>query len=241
MKPEPPADDLLFYATAEHECAYFADRKAVTLFADPNCRKSQRLYTALVQNGFRRSGLVIYRPWCRGCGACVACRVQVSDFAPRRSQRRAWQGNQDVVVVPAAAEYRDEYYELYQRYVKGRHAGGGMDDHSEEQFRDFLLCSWCDTTFYRLQLGERLIGVAVTDRLDDGMSAVYTFFDPDLGKRSLGVFSILWQIEEARRLGLRRLYLGYWIGDSPKMNYKAEYLPQERFIDNRWRRIERIV
>lgn len=237
MKQEPRTDELAFYATAEHECAYFKDRKAITLFADPNFPKSQQLYTLLVHSGFRRSGPIIYRPWCQSCRDCIACRVPVAEFAPRRRQRRAWRDNQDIAVEPAAAEFRDEDFALYQRYVRGRHLGGGMDEHTEEQFRDFLLCSWCNSTFYRLHLDGQLIGVAVTDRLDDGLSAVYTFFDPDLRKRGLGVFSILWQIEETRRLGLGYVYLGYWIGDSPKMNYKVEYRPQERFEDNRWRRI----
>lgn len=238
MKPEPTSYELAFYATAEHECAYFKDRKAVTLFADPNFPKSRGLYTALVQSGFRRSGPIIYRPWCHACRACVACRIPVNAFTPRRSQRRAWLANRDLRVIETAQKVESEHFDLYRRYQQSRHPGGGMDDHTLEQYSDFLLSPWCETTFYEYRLDALLVGVAVTDRLDDGLSAVYTFFEPELAWRSLGVYSILLQIEEARRLGLSYLYLGYWIGDSPKMSYKDEYRPQERFVDNRWQRVE---
>ncbi|MDH3412380.1 MAG: GNAT family N-acetyltransferase, partial [Gammaproteobacteria bacterium] len=119
--------------------------------------------------------------------------------------------------------------------IRARHPGGSMDNPSEEQYREFLSCSWGNTVFFEFRLEGQLAAVAVSDVLDDGLSAVYTFFDPALSKRSLGAYGILWQIEEARRLNLDWLYLGYWIETSPKMRYKGDYRPQQRLIDGRWR------
>jgi arginyl-tRNA--protein-N-Asp/Glu arginylyltransferase len=228
---------LSFYATPEHPCSYLAERQAVTVFADPEFRKDTRLYTALSRYGFRRSGQHIYRPRCPSCEACVPVRVPVRDFAPRRSQRRAWRRNQDLRVAPRLPVFNQEHFALYNCYLEGRHKGGGMDDPTPRQYMEFLTCAWSDTVFYELRLGEDLLGVTVADRLEDGLSAVYTFFDPASAERSLGVFAILWQIAEARRLGMEWVYLGYWIEQSAKMRYKTEYQPLEYFRQGRWTRV----
>jgi len=231
----PAAFNLLsFYATPTHECSYLSGREAVTVFADPEFRKSTALYSVLSRYGFRRSGQHIYRPRCPGCEACVPVRVRVRDFSPRRSQRRAWQNNEDLTVLPRMATFHEEHFALYRRYLEDRHKGGGMDDPSPKQYMEFLTSEWSQTVFYEFRWKRRLLGVTVADRLEDGLSAVYTFFDPAQEKRSLGVFAILWQIAEARRLELDWLYLGYWIGASSKMRYKTEYQPLEYFRDGRW-------
>ena len=229
------AEKLLLFATPAHACSYLPEHDATTLFVDPDYPKDAGIYTLLSQNGFRRSGEHVYRPNCRQCEACVPVRVPVARFHPSRSQRRTLRANRDLDVSACAGRFDREHFDLYCRYQKGRHEGGGMDNPTPKQYREFLLSSWADTLLYEFRHGRRLLAIAVMDRLADGLSAVYTFFEPELAKRSLGTFCILWEIEQARRLGLDWLYLGYWIAESRKMAYKQEFLPQERFLDGRWR------
>jgi arginine-tRNA-protein transferase len=227
---------LAFYATPPHPCSYLPGRSAVTVFADPAGHKDRAIYTAVSHHGFRRSGAYIYRPDCPQCEACVPVRVPVREFAPRRSQRRVLRANQDLRVVARAPELHPEHFDLYRRYLQARHPGGGMDNPTPAQYLEFLASSWSDTVFYEFSTASQVAAVAVVDRLDDGLSAVYTFFDPALATRSLGVYAILWEIDEARRLDLEWLYLGYWVKESPKMHYKVEYQPMEYFRRGVWRR-----
>jgi arginine-tRNA-protein transferase len=230
---------LLLFATPEHSCSYLPENDATTLFVDPEFPKDAGVYTLLSRNGFRRSGEHVYRPNCHDCSACVPVRVPVDRFVPRRSQRRTLRANRDVRVVPRESDFCEEHFLLYDRYLDARHTNGGMDNPTRKQYRDFLLSSWADTVLYEFRLSGHLCAVAVADRLKDGLSAVYTFFDPDYSGRGIGNYCILWQIEETRCLGLQWLYLGYWIAEAPKMLYKQEFLPQERFIDGRWHLCER--
>lgn len=225
---------LLFFATPEHPCSYIPGRQATTLFADPGHPKDARLYSQLSHQGFRRSGRHIYRPRCRTCRACVPVRVPVAEFLPRRSQRRAWQANSDLRVRRLEARFRAEHFALYCSYINTRHPGGGMENPTPQDYVEFLISPWTETRFFEFRAGERLVAVAVADLLDDGLSAVYTFFDPKCAARSPGVFALLWEIEEARRLGLEWLYLGYWIAESSKMRYKREYQPQEHLVKGHW-------
>lgn len=230
---------LLFFATPAHDCSYLPGNDATTLFVDPEFPKDSGVYTLLSQNGFRRSGEHVYRPNCQDCTACVPIRLPVEMFSPRRSQRRTLRDNRDLRVLPRQSEFCEEHFLLYSRYLGARHPHGGMDNPTRKQYREFLLSSWADTLLYEFRLAGHLVAVAVTDRLTDGLSAVYTFFDPDFSRRCIGTYCILWQIEETRQLGFEWLYLGYWIADSPKMLYKQEFQPQEHFIDGRWRVFER--
>lgn len=232
-----PAQMLLF-ATPAHACSYLPGNDATTLFVDPEFPKDAGVYTLLSRNGFRRSGEHVYRPNCHDCSACVPVRLPVDRFEPRRSQRRALRDNRDVRVVARESGFCEEHFVLYDRYLGARHANGGMDNPTRKQYREFLLSSWADTLLYEFRIGAHLAAVAVADRLKDGLSSVYSFFDPELSSRGIGTYCILWQIEETRHLGLEWLYLGYWIADSPKMLYKQDFLPQERFIDGRWHLLE---
>ena len=225
---------LLLYATPAHPCSYLPGKDATTLFVDPEFPKDSGVYTLLSRNGFRRSGEHVYRPNCHECVACVPVRVPVAQFIPRRSQRRSLRDNRDLRVIPHQGAFSEEHFLLYSHYLDARHADGGMDNPTRKQYREFLLSSWANTVLYEFRLAGHLVAVAVADHLTDGLSAVYTFFDPDFSRRGIGTYSILWQIEETRRLGLEWLYLGYWIADSPKMLYKQEFQPQERFIDGYW-------
>ncbi|MCG6897116.1 MAG: arginyltransferase [Thiocapsa sp.] len=233
---------LALYLTGEHACSYLPGRRARTLFVDPTARIDGATYQALVDQGFRRSGAHIYRPACRACAACVPVRIPVADFAPDRSQRRNWRRNApDLDLVDAAAAFDASHFALYRRYLAERHPEGSMaEDASEESYRRFLVEPWGgETRFIELRLSGRLVGVAITDRLDRGLSAVYTFFDPSISDRAPGTFAILMQIEAARRMGVAYLYLGYWLRESPKMRYKDRFRPIEAWNGHDWMRFER--
>jgi arginine-tRNA-protein transferase len=223
-----------FFITPEHPCSYLPDRSAATLFLDPRDTITTDLYQQLADLGFRRSGGHLYRPHCQNCQACIPTRVDVAAFQPRRSQRRVAKRTTDLEVHLEPAAYSDEHYDLYARYVETRHNDGDMYPPTREQFRSFLLSTWSDTRFLTMTLNGEMVCVAVTDQQRDGLSSVYTFFDPDLGDRSLGVMAVLQQLELARGLGLPYLYLGYWIRDSAKMRYKIEYRPLQLFSNGRW-------
>jgi arginine-tRNA-protein transferase len=228
------------YATPPHECSYLSDRQATTVFIDPRFPKDTILYETLSQHGFRRSGEHLYRPHCYHCEACIPVRIPVWAFEPRRSQRRIWKKNQDLAVTAVASVFKQEHFNLYCLYLAARHRGGGMDSPTPESYIQFLSSDWSDTVFYEFRLNRQLLGVAVVDLLESGTSAVYTFFDPAYPARSLGVYAILWEIEETKRLQLDWLYLGYWIRECRKMNYKTEYNPLEHYQHGVWQRLKNI-
>ncbi len=231
---------LLFFSTLPHDCNYLEDELAVSVVADPRAEFSPEVYGRLIDLGFRRSGSNIYAPHCPNCRACTPTRVPVNRFSPNRSQRRSWTRNQDLEVRCAPAGYSEEYFTLYERYLRERHPGGGMDDPTPESFREFLYTDWCETVFLEFRQGEKLLGVAVTDILPQGLSATYTFFDPEEGiARGLGSYAILRQIEEARQRDLAYLYMGYWVADCDKMSYKTRFQPIEGLIDGQWETIRR--
>lgn len=225
---------LDFYLTPTHACNYLPGREAASLVADVGARITTQTYGALIDYGFRRSGEYIYRPHCQGCTACIPVRVPVAAFRPRRSQRRTWQRNQDLKVRRVPVVYQEEHFQLYQRYIADRHRGGGMDHTDSEHYLEFMHAAGIDTGLYEFRSAERLLAVAVVDHLAQGFSAVYTFFDPAEHARSLGVYAVLWQIEELKRRGLPWLYLGYWIKECRKMNYKGRYRPLEIYRDGQW-------
>jgi len=230
----PAAHQLAFYASRRHDCPYLPDRDAVTLFADPDAPMNNDVYGRLSEFGFRRSGRMIYRPACPGCSACIPVRIPAERFRGRRIDRRVWRRNADLAVTATPPTYREDHFRLYRRYLKARHAGGSMDTEDPAQYLEFLTSPWSDTVFYEFRLREALLAVAVTDRLPDGLSAVYTFFDPDARARSLGQYAILWQVAEARRLGLGAVYLGYWIEQCRKMSYKGKIRPLQMYRDGQW-------
>ncbi|MBU3724367.1 MAG: arginyltransferase [Burkholderiaceae bacterium] len=230
-----PVVSLQFYVTAPYPCSYLAHHKARSQVATPNHLINGQVYSDLVQLGFRRSGVFAYRPYCDGCKSCVPLRIPVNEFDPNRTQRRIWGKNQDLNANVSDLRFDDEHYALYQRYQSERHAGGGMDHDSREQYAQFLLQSRVDSRLieFRLASGE-LKMVSIVDLLTDGLSSVYTFYDPAETHRSLGTYGILWQIDLCQRLSLSHLYLGYWIEQSPKMAYKSLFTPHEVLQNGIW-------
>ncbi len=232
-----PLSSLQLYLTAPYPCSYLPELEARSQVATPGFLITTAVYTELVQHGFRRSGTFTYRPRCDGCRQCVPVRVAVEDFAPTRSQRRSWKQHCNLGVSLHDLQDKPEYFELYQRYQKARHRDGGMDDDNPEQYRNFLLQSHVDTLLVEFREGETLRMVSVIDVLEDGLSAVYTFYDPDVTPSSLGTFNVLWQIELCRKMQLPYLYLGYWIEASRKMAYKANFQPLYGLQDGTWQLI----
>lgn len=227
-------EELRFFATAPRPCSYLQDRNAISVFADPEARLSPAIYNQLARYGFRRSGNDLYVPACPGCSECIPVRILASQFVRSRNQQKTWNRNRDLVCRILPADYKEEHFELYARYQKARHPDAGMDNPTPDEYIRFLGCDWCATHFIEFSLDRKPVAVAVTDHLYNALSAVYTFFDPDLGRRSLGTYAILRQIEMARELGCNWLYLGYWIKGSKKMHYKSRFRPIEAYRDGHW-------
>lgn len=229
-----PLLSLRFFVTPHHSCNYFPDRQAVSLVVDPAIVLDIVHYSSLSALGFRRSGENVYRPHCPSCRDCIPIRLDTEKFRPNRSQRRIWRSNDKIQMFTKPAGFDEEHYALYRQYIQARHPAGGMDNDDPEQYRHFIQTDWCPTQLLELREDDDLLAVAVTDKLQNGLSAVYTFYDPTKLARSLGTYAILRQIEECRRQKLKWLYLGYWIPDSPKMQYKSRFRPFEYYDGQRW-------
>jgi len=232
-----PFSLLQFYATSPYPCSYLADREARSQVATPAHLIDAEIYSTLVRAGFRRSGIFTYRPYCDSCQACTPVRLPVDALKPNRSQRRAWKKHAHLQAREQPLVFFSAHYALYNRYQQARHPGGGMDEDSHDQYAQFLLQSRVDTRLIEFSEGDDVRMVSLIDVLDDGLSSVYTFYDPDQAGASFGVYNILWQAEQCRKLGLPYLYLGYWIAESRKMAYKKDFQPIEGLIDGQWQRL----
>ncbi len=226
--------NLPLYLSAASACSYLAEHRSRNLFVDPEADMDLLVYSHLARRGFRRSGRLVYRPHCDACRQCLSIRLPLDRFHMKRRFRRVLEANRDLKVTPRSASFIAEHYALYQRYTAARHADGKMQESTPSEYTDFLMADWCDTHFLEMRLEDRLLAVAVTDQLEDGLSAVYTFFEPEQAKRSLGTFAILAQIGLGRQLQLPYLYLGYWIRDCGKMRYKADFRPLQIFSEGEW-------
>jgi arginine-tRNA-protein transferase len=233
-KDSQPHPKIRLFKTPAHNCSYIQDRQASTIFVDPDLAITKSINTELSGLGFRRSGSHLYRPDCDACKACVSCRIPVKNFPIGNKHRRIIKRNQDLVVVKAKELSCDQSYGLYERYINARHADGDMHPATSDQFKAFIKTGTPDTYFYKLYVKNQLISVSVTDELENGLSAVYTFFEPEEKRRSLGVYSILIQLQKCLENGLPYLFLGYWIKNCQKMEYKADFRPIEFLVEGRW-------
>jgi len=239
---ELPFTTLQFYATAPYECSYLAHHQARSQVATPTHLIHADVYGELVASGFRRSGLYTYRPYCDGCKACIACRVDIERFKPKRFQQRAFKKHQDLEVKIGHLEFFQEHYDLYMSYQHDRHLHGGMDGDDQDQYKQFLLQSKVNSRLIEFRDGPhgeepgKLRIVSIIDVVQSGLSSVYTFFDTSHQSASYGTYAIMWQIEQTRKLQLPYLYLGYYIKESPKMSYKAQFEPLEVLVDDVWQR-----
>ena len=231
---------LKFYQDVHsHHCSYLPGLKAKNLYPDPELLMTNGVYSQLIQYGFRRSGNSCYRPHCQACNACVPVRINIDNSILSRSQRRCLKRNQHLIITQHPAEFSLEHFSLYCRYLKTRHANGGMDNPTHQSYCDFLTSKWSDTHFIQFHDDSKLVGLAVTDYIDNALSAFYTFFDPDYTQQSIGTYAILEQINIAKKLGLSYVYLGYWIEKSQKMSYKQNFSGLEGYIDRQWQSLER--
>jgi arginine-tRNA-protein transferase len=236
MSYKPPRRPQFFYTTAPLPCPYVqgrTERKVVTEIAGP---EAEAMHDRLSRAGFRRSHNIAYAPVCPGCNACVPIRIPTATFQPDRGLRRIARTNEGVEGFEVPPRATAEQFQLFQRYQQARHGDGDMATMSFYDYRAMVEDTPIDSLIVEFRdPDDRLLGACLTDRLGDGLSAVYSFFIPGVEKRSLGTFTILWLIERARALGLPYVYLGYWVGESRKMAYKARFRPSEILVAGTWR------
>jgi len=231
---ELPFSLLQFYATSPYPCSYLPERLARSQVATPAHLIGTEIYSQLVRSGFRRSGVFTYRPRCDHCQGCHPVRLPVNRLQINRSQKRALKRHANLQARELSLAFHEEHFALYCDYQTTRHPGSGMDEDNREQYANFLLQSRVDTRLVEFRENGVLRMVSVIDVLNDGLSSVYTFFDPSVENASFGTYNILWQASQCLALDLPYLYLGYWIPESPKMSYKARFRPLEALIDGKW-------
>ena len=238
MLHRPPRRPQFFYTTAPLPCPYLPGRTERKIVTELSGTEAEALHERLSRAGFRRSHNIAYAPVCPGCQACVPIRVVSEDFTPDRTQRRILRANADLTVSEMPARATAEQFTLFQRYQKNRHADGDMAAMGYYDYRAMIEDTPISTGILEFRdAQDRLLGACLTDWLADGLSAVYSFFDTDQEKRSLGTFAVLWLIGRARSLGLPYVYLGYWVPESRKMAYKARFRPSEILMSGAWHRL----
>lgn len=228
-------DNLLtLYKTEPHACSYIENNEAITLYIDPLAEIDQTTHTYLSEQGFRRSGPIIYKPHCMHCQECISIRIPVNAYIFSRKERRVLQKNSDLDVFAVEHIHHDDFYQLYANYIKTRHADGDMYPPNREQYDNFFSNPFGNTQFIVFKKQHEVKAIAIIDKLNNGLSAVYTFFDPHDDKRSLGTLAVLWQIQQARTLQLPFVYLGYWVKHCQKMRYKTTFTPSEIYFNKQW-------
>ncbi|TQV77516.1 arginyltransferase [Aliikangiella marina] len=227
---------LSFFITPPHNCPYLKDQQSKTIFLSPEVQTNTIIYSALLEKGFRRSGEHIYRPQCENCNACISVRIPTDQFKMTRSQKRVYKKLSHFTTKTEPAHFNQQHFQLFDKYISTRHRDGDMYPTSTHQYQDFLLCDWLECNYLNFWdiSTQKLVATCVYDVVSDGLSAVYTYFDPDYEKFSLGKLAILKLIDIAAKRNLPYVYLGYWIKESQKMSYKGDYRPLECFVNDKW-------
>ncbi|MCK5121708.1 MAG: arginyltransferase, partial [Methylococcales bacterium] len=222
------------FLTEQQPCNYLNKKNSQSAFVHPSFQLNTTIYSQLIEQGFRRSGNEVYTPHCPDCSECIPSRISAEQFIPSKNQRRCIKKNLQTSVTIKPAKFEQAHYDMYMRYQKQRHQEGGMADSSPDDYISFLASDWCNTLFVEFSINGELAAIAIVDLLDNALSAVYTFFEPELSSYSLGTYAVLWQIEHAKEMNLEYVYIGFWIKNCQKMSYKTQYQPIQGFINNEW-------
>ncbi len=222
------------YMSAPHNCTYLREKTASTLMLEPDYPLTGSQFSVLLKSGYRRSGDIVYKPHCYTCNACISVRIPVWEYSPSRAQKRCFRRNQDVQTKILNPSFHNEHFDLFCRYQSWRHSGDIMDHNNPIRYRQFMIDTIVKTIFMEFRIENELLALSVCDLSDDGISAVYTIFDPAHEKRGLGTFAIMKQVEYAKEHDLEYVYLGHWIKQCQKMNYKVRFKPLEAYIDKEW-------
>jgi len=229
---------IRLFETVVDECPYLPDQQSASILVDPEHQIDQNLFAMLSRSGFRRSGEMLYAPKCPNCDACVSVRIPSQEFKASRGQKRTWRKNLDIHVKMEPVSFKQAHFDLYLRYQRHRHPESSMCDDDPQKYVSFINSEYSNSQFLCMYREERLLGISVIDQFEDGLSAVYTFFDPEHSNRSLGTYAILYLLKLARLHHIPYVYLGYWIDGSSKMDYKRNFRPLEGFIDRRWQSLD---
>jgi len=226
------------FATEQSPCSYLDKRNSSSVFVHPSFSLNTEIYSQLIEQGFRRSGDEVYAPHCPTCSECIPARLLVDQFHPNKNQRRCSKKNQAIKVNIKPARFEQAHFEMYLRYQKYKHAEGEMANSTEEEYINFLSSRWCNTLFVEFLINDELAAIAVVDLLDNALSAVYTFFDPEFSSYSLGTYAVLWQLNHAKQMGFEFVYIGYWIKNCRKMSYKTQFEPIQGLVEKEWKKID---
>lgn len=229
---------IRLFETVVDECPYLDDRKSASILVDPDHDIEPALFSMLSRSGFRRSGNMLYAPKCPTCKACISVRIPTAKFSASKSQRRVWRKNTDITVTLEDVRFEQQHFDLYLKYQKHRHAESSMCDDDPQKYIGFIESDYAASKFLCMRIDQQLIGIAVLDQFEGGLSAVYTFFDPDHSSRSLGTYAILYTIKLAKMHEIPFVYLGYWIEQSTKMDYKRKFKPLQGYIDKTWQELD---
>ncbi len=225
------------FLTEQQPCGYLDKKNAQSVFVHPSFSLDTSIYSQLIEQGYRRNGNEVYTPHCPTCSECIPTRLAVNQFKANRNQKRCIKKNQNTRIIVKPAKFEQAHYEMYLRYQNHKHGLGGMADSTEADYINFLSSSWCNTLFVEFSIGQELAAVAIVDLLDNALSAVYTFYEPQFSQYSLGNYAVLWQQNHALEMELEFIYMGFWIKNCRKMSYKNQYRPLQGFIENEWKNL----
>jgi len=234
FKHKPSFEKIQFYTTTEYSCSYIDKMDAQSLVATSYKSINQNIFQDLIKKGFRRSGQYIYKPNCKSCTACIPIRLVAKKFMPSKSQKRIYRKHENLKVQESSLIFKQEHFDLYLKYQNKRHSFINNDQNNLGDYTDFLIKSNVKSKLFEFRDGDLLKIVSIVDIMSDGISAVYTFFDPDDEKVSYGTHSIIWLINWCKTQQLKYMYLGYWIGECNKMKYKTNFKPYELYIKAYW-------